>query len=100
MPAPLPDGSCDTPPAVLAAASPENRCFLQHHASRCHTTDDCVVRCYERGGAPDLGGGCYHLCTSRAIRITAGWPPEAAYCNPLRTIDVQRMLRFAPKPER
>ena len=47
-------------------ADPGERDFLEKFAQECRAFDACVLSCIRSGCAQDIGGGCFHMCSSGA----------------------------------
>ena len=70
--------NCKVTALELASASPHDACMIRAVADRCNEGDSCLVRCLATGGAPFIGGGCYHLCRRYGLRGTPWSAPESA----------------------
>ncbi len=44
----------------------QKACALRALANRCAASDKCFIACEAKGGAPDIGGGCAHICMNAA----------------------------------
>lgn len=67
----------------LALATPTDACVIKAAAKRCGNEGDvCLVGCLATGGAKQIGGGCYHVCSRYGLRGTP-WeaPAEATACR-------------------
>src|SRR5690606_25137459 len=61
-------GECDLS-GVLARTDidPYTLCTARALAKRCSASDQCFIRCESRGGLPQIGGGCSHVCHSQVL---------------------------------
>src|SRR5664280_3109803 len=65
--------SIDAGPCTLdgfESATGDERILLTNIASRCEPIDHCLLDCIRSGCAQMVGGGCFHMCSARAV------PPE------------------------
>lgn len=61
---------CDTSWVDARELHPARKCELRALAKRCNVSDRCQIACEARGGAPLIGGGCAHICTSGSTPMT------------------------------
>lgn len=48
------------------AVGRQKACALRVLAKRCAVSDRCYIACEANGGAPNVGGGCAHICMNAA----------------------------------
>lgn len=53
---------CDVPWIGNSHLSPQRACELRALAKRCAVSDRCQIQCEAKGGLPNVGGGCSHVC--------------------------------------
>lgn len=53
---------CDVSWITSSQLSPERSCELRALAKRCAASDQCQIQCEAKGGLPNVGGGCSHVC--------------------------------------
>ena len=70
--------NCKVTSLELASISSLDACMIRAVADRCNEGDSCLVRCLAAGGAPFVGGGCYHLCRRYGLRGTPWSAPASA----------------------
>ncbi len=56
--------ACDISPLREDDYQRDSWCTIKFAALRCSTNSDkCLIQCELRGGAPMIGGGCFHICS-------------------------------------
>jgi hypothetical protein len=54
--------SCDIQLEPGVTLEPPTQCLFETLRERCGPGDACIVKCFASGGAPNIGGGCWHIC--------------------------------------
>lgn len=78
---------CDVSWLKESRVSSQKACELRALAKRCAVSDRCYINCEAKGGAPEIGGGCLHICmggaqADRDIATNGGLfaSPESVAC--------------------
>src|SRR5690606_32258060 len=53
---------CDVSWVGDSSLSSQRACALRALAKRCVISDRCQIQCEAKGGLPNIGGGCAHVC--------------------------------------
>jgi TonB family protein len=71
--------ACAAQPPPGATLTAEERCQVDLLRTRCSPADDCLVTCLTSTAAPDLGGGCAHVCFNGPRHRETAWTPPPGW---------------------